>query len=136
MAGQDMKFSGEIFRKNHPIILSTNRHLATILPVRLQYDAAGYSAGEVIARQTSGAASGTHLAYDDNASSGINVAVGILMEDIPVEAFPSSTGTQVARAIFGGEVFEDKLVGLDAAAKVDLKSRSIVDATGTTILKF
>lgn len=136
MSSQDMKFSGEIFRKDHPMILACNRHLATILPVRLQYDSGGYKAGVVLARQTSGAASGTYTKYSDSAGSGIGTAAAILFQDVDVSDFADASDTVLARGIFGGEVFEDKVTGLDANGKTDLGSRSIVDASGAQILKF
>lgn len=129
----DAKINNELFRKDHPMILATNRHLATILPVRLAYDAGGYKAGQVLGRVT---ASGNYADYNDAGSGGVETAAAILFEDVPVELFPSASGTALARGIFGGEVFESKLTGLDANGKVDLGARSIVDATGTTILKF
>lgn len=129
----DAKVNQEIFRKNHPIIIASNRHLASILPVRLAYNADGYVAGQVLARNTT---SGLHAKYDDGASSGLNTAVGVLFEDVPVEKFASSSDTVLARGIFGGELFEAKLTGLDANAKTDLKSRSITDARGVVTLKF
>jgi len=129
----DAKVNTSIFRKDHPIILATNRHLATLLPVRLAYDAAGYVAGEVVGRIT---ADGNYASYIDGNSDGTQVAVGILFESVEAELFPSTSGTALARMIAGGEVFESKLTGLDAAAKVDLKARSIIDASGVTIMKF
>lgn len=134
MAGLlDATFSGDIFHVNHPMILAQNRHLATLVPVRLAYDASGYEAGRVVARNST---SGEYAKYDNGASSGLDTAVGILFEEAPAAYFDSTTGSVIARMIAGGEVFESKLVGLDANAKTDLGSRSIVDATGTTVLKF
>lgn len=129
----DAKVNNEIFRKDTPIILATNRHLATLLPVRLAYDALGYKAGEVVARNT---VTGMYQAYDDSASSGLNVAAGILFESVEADKFPSTTGSAVARSIFGGEVFKSKLTGLDANGETDLKARTITDASGVEILKF
>ena len=129
----DAKVSTEIFRKDNPIILATNRHLATLLPVRLAYDAAGYKAGEVVARNT---VSGLYESYDDGASSGLNTAAAILFESVEVDKFPSATGSAVARGIFGGEVFKSKLTGLDSNAETDLGARTIIDASGVQILKF
>lgn len=133
MSALDARFNSEIFRKNHPMILAANRHLASLKPVRLAYNSSGYAAGTVLGRNTT---SLVYQAYNDGGSSGINVAKCITMDATPVEDFDSSTGTCLAVAIFGGEVFEDKLTGLDAAGKVDLGSKSIIDATGVTILKF
>jgi len=132
MSNLDAKVKTQIFRKDFPIILATNRHLATILGVRLAYNVAGYSAGTVLARRTDG----LYAAYNDASASGLNTARGILFEDVVAEEFTASTGTAVARTIFGGEVFKDKLTGLDANGEVDLMARTIIDASGVSILKF
>lgn len=133
MANTDAKFSGEIFRKNHPQILAQNRHLASIMPVRLAYDAAGYKAGQVLAQNS---VSKEYAKYVDGAASGLGTAASILFEEHPVSDFESATGSVLAKGIMGGEVFEDKLTGLDAAAKTDLGARTIEDATGIKVLKF
>lgn len=126
----DAKVNTEIFRKDHPIILAANRHLASIKSVRMVYaSATGYLAGTVIARNT---VNGLYYAYNDAGSSGTEVASAILFEEVT----PESGDTMLARGIFGGEVFQAKCVGLDANAITDLKARSITDALGTQILKF
>lgn len=130
MGNIDAGFKPEIFRKNHPVILACNRHQALLLPVRLRYQSGGYLAGQVLARNT---VDGLFQPYVDGAASGTGDAAGILHDDIDM---PTADESQTAIGIFGGQVYESKLTGLDAAAKVDLKSRSITDAEGTTILKF
>lgn len=129
----DAKISTEIFRKDHPMILATNRHLATLLPVRVAYRSQGYEAGRVVGRIT---ASGIYDRYDNAGSGGLEVAAGVLFEAVKAEEFAGGTGTAVARCIFGGEVFKDKLVGLDTAAETDLAARTVIDASGVSILKF
>jgi hypothetical protein len=129
----DAKVDTEIFRKDHPIILASNRHLATIYGVRLAYDASGYKAGTVLGRNS---VDGTYAAYSNSASSGLDTAASILFEDVPAELFPATTGTAVARGIMGGEVFKAKLTGLDASAITDLGARTIIGADGVEVLKF
>lgn len=130
----DAKVDNEIFRKDYPIILALNRHLATILAVRLPYNASGYAAGLVLGKVT---ATGYYQAYDDgNSPAGVGVAQAVLMEEVAAEDFPGATGTAVARGIFGGEVFKAKLTGLDANAITDLGARTITGADGVDILKF
>lgn len=133
MANLDALFNGEIFRKDHPIIIAQNRHLATISPVRLAYHASGYEAGRVLARNS---VSGYYERYDNGASSGLDTATSVNLDAVDATDFPSATGTVLARAVFGGELYESKLTGLDANAKTDLGSRSLVLADGTTVLKF
>lgn len=133
MASIDMGFNSEIFRKDHAIIISSNRQLASILGVRLAYDANGYAAGTVLARNT---VSGSYAKYDNGASSGLDTAKAVLLHEVKAADFVSSGDVQAAQALFGGEVFEDKLTGLDANAKTDLGAKSIVLPGSVTIMKF
>ena len=128
----DAKFNNQIKRNDYPIIIALNRHLATLLPVRLVNTGGDYAAGTVLGRVT---ASGLYKAYNDSNSDGSEVARCILFEDVLAEDVPASTSA-VARAIFAGYVFKDKLTGLDAAAIGDLYGKTIVDASGVNILKF
>ena len=133
MASIDTGFSGEVFRKDHPIIISSNRQLASILGVRLAYDADGYDAGTVLARNST---SGAYAKYDDGASSGLDTAKAVLLHEMRATDFASTGDIQAAQALFGGEVFKDKLVGLDANGETDLGSKTIVLPGSVTILKF
>lgn len=134
MSSVDSKFSGEIFRKDHPIILAGRRDLASIKPIRVKFNAGGWPAGQVMGRVT---ADGEFKDYDDGAVDGSEVAVGVLFEGIAEEDFdPTGTGTVTARLIVGGEVFKTKLTGLDANGEADLNARTIIDGTGVEILKF
>ncbi len=128
----DFFTSTEVFRKNYPMVLANNRQQATITGVRVAYNANGYLAGTVMARNS---VSGYYQAYSDVGASGIDTAVGILFHDIEVEDFNSLTST-AAQLITKGNVFEAKLTGLDANAKIDLGARSVIDGYGNTILMF
>ncbi len=123
--------------RNFPIIIATNRSSAVLLPVRLRYNANGYAAGTVLARNTT---DGLFEAYNDAGASGLTIAAAVLFEPHQVEDFGgtgNSSGTCLAVGIFGGcTVYEDKLVGLDANAKIDLLAKTIVDATGVKTMKF
>lgn len=135
----DARVNNQVTRNDFAIILACNRHLATLLPVRLVYTGADYVAGLVLGRVT---ATGYYKAYNDSNSDGSQVAAAVLFEDVKLTdislSSPSgaASGTAIARGIFGGEVFTDKLTGLDAAAKVDLGAREIIDASSVSILKF
>lgn len=133
MASTDATFDSEIFRKDHPMILASRRDLASIKSIKLAYDAGGYKAGQVLALNT---VTGYRQDYVDGQGSGIGTADCVLLDPHPVEDFSSSSDFKVARGVFGGELNEDLLTGLDAAAKVDLKGRTIVTARGTNIFKF
>ena len=126
----DFSTKTEIFRHNQPTLIARNRHLASLMGVRVAYDAGGYAAGVTLARNS---VSGLYQKYNDSGASGINTAVGICYCDVPADA---ASGTDIAQMLVKGEVYESKVTGLDAAGKVDLKSRSIVDGFGNTILMF
>lgn len=134
MSNIDPRFKGQIFRKSHPMIIAANRQLASILPVRLAYDAGGYSAGQVLAKNTT---SSQYQDYNNSGASGTDTAAAILLEDVDVTEFEATSGTVMAAALFGGEAAYDKLIGIDAPAIVDLNGRRISDSSGLgDILKF
>lgn len=133
MSTIDAGFNGQIFRKDNIQVISTNRQLASLLPVRLAYNANGYLAGTVLARNTT---SGLFQAYSNGGASGTGTAACVLNRDVNPEDFASSGDTQTSVGIFGGEVFQGVLVGLDSNAISNLNARQIVDALGTQILKF
>ena len=91
MGSIDAKFDGEIFRKDHPIILAGRRDLASIKPIRVKFRSGGYEAGRVMGRVT---ADGEYNIYNDAAVDGTEVAVGVLFEAIAEEEFdPTGSGT-------------------------------------------
>jgi hypothetical protein len=130
MSGLDFVTSGQVFRKDNRMIIAMNRHHATIIGARLEYDALGYTAGQTIARNS---VSGLHTKYATGGSSGTDTAVGILFQD--VLDMPAGA-TDLGQVIVKGEVFEDLCIDLDAGAKVDLGARSVINGSGTTILMF
>lgn len=135
MANTDVKFKSPIFRKDHAMILAAKRELASIKSVRLKDISADYSAGQVLARNSS-----TGLYEKYSAVSGTYAAACILFEDVPTQAFDESSGggasTSIARGIFGGEVYTDKCIDLSSGAKTDLKGREVVDADSVSIFKY
>lgn len=136
MSSIDVKFSGEIFRKDFPLVIASNRASAILRPVRLRYNSGGYLAGTVISRNTT---DGFYDKYVDGAASGLGTANAILFEAHPVEDFDStaSTGSTIATGIFGGcVVYQDNLTGYDAAAGVDLNAKAFIDASGVNLLRF
>lgn len=135
MASLDVKFSGQIFRKDFPMVIATNRQSAVLLPVRLQYKVGGYVAGTVLARDPADA---LFKPYDDAGASGVAVASCVLFEGIAEGDFDvaAASGSTTAVGIFGGcTLYKDKLVGYDAAAGVDLGAKEIIDASGVALLK-
>lgn len=129
-------FNSEIFRKNYPIIIATNRHTAVMLPVRLAYHADGYEAGQILAQNST---SKKYVKYNPSGASGEDTAKAVLFESKASEDFDSTaaTGSTMAVAIFGGcTLYKDKLADYDADALTDLKARLIEDASGTSLFIF
>jgi len=124
----DMKINTEVFRKNFPIIIAVNRHQATLLPMRVEYRAADYYAGQVMAKRTS---TGLFAAYAGvGGPDGTGTAVSVLFEDISNQvASAAPSGSNVARGIFAGKVWKGKLIGLDANAITNLNARTLSDSS-------
>lgn len=126
--GLDSTFNGQIFRKDHPMVLATNRQLATIFGIRLEYNANGYPAGQVLSKDTS---DGLFKKY--SLASGTYPAQCILFENIDG---PASSGTALARGIFGGLVFTGILTDYSAQAKADLSAKDLSASDGVGVTKF
>jgi len=129
--GNSMPYiSTEVFRKDHRVILARNRKYASLVPIVLEYDATGYYAGQVIARNTT---SELWTKYVAAGSSGTDTAVGILFNDVlDMPASAVGGGDLIVR----GEVYQDNCLDLDSDAITDLGGRSVVSGTGSTILIF
>ena len=115
---------------------ATNRASAILLPVRVRYQANGYVAGTVLARNS---VDGWFQAYANGGASGLDTASCVLFESLSASDFGGTTAqdSTTAFGIFGGcTVYKDKLVGYDADAGTDLGAKEITDATGVTTLKF
>jgi hypothetical protein len=130
MGGLLPNIDNEVFRKDFPLVIARNRHLASIVPVVLANVALGYAAGTVLGRNS---VSGEYMPYDDSGASGEDTAVGVLFNTVDAMSAGTVAGGQM---IVRGELFEANLTGLDANGKVDLKSRSVVSGSGDTILIF
>lgn len=131
--GLDFRTSGEIFRKDNRLVLARNRHLASIIGGRLQWQSGNdLVAGQMIALNTS---TNVYTSYNPSGASGTGVAVGVLFHDVPA---PLATGTSdLVQVILKGEVYKDALVGYDSGAATDLGAREVYDqATGKTIVLF
>jgi hypothetical protein len=137
--GLDAYSSGQIYRKDYPMVLAQNRNLAVIGPVRLPYVAGGRTAGQVLAQYTSGPNVNLFDQYaGSGGASGLGTAAAVLFESIDDDG---ATGTVLARGIFGGLVFYNALfysgaTGLDSNGISNLGARKITDARGVTVLKF
>lgn len=124
--GLDATFDGQVFRKDHPMVIVRNRHLASIIPSRLAYNADGYKAGQVIALDTDDTWKKWSLV------SGTATVVGVLFEDIAALA---SSGTALARGIMAGEVDKAQLIDYNAQAKTAMLAKEF-PANGVTVVKF
>lgn len=136
MASLTPNFKGQIFRYNQPLVIAGNRNTALIYGLSIRYNATGYQAGTVLARNTT---DGIYQAYDSGGSSGTNVASAILLDAYAPEDFTatSATGTTLANGLFGGAtVYKDSLPNYSAGVLTDLKASIIYVDGGTQLLKF
>ncbi len=128
----DAEVNNQIFRKDWPVILALNAHLATILPVRLKYSTSDFVAGQVL-----GADTASPPIYDRYSSvSGSQTAKCILLDTISSDQFLSPTGTALGRGVFGGEVYYAQCTDLSSGAISDLNGSTFTDATNVKIFKF
>ncbi len=123
-------YKPEIFAQNYPQVLACNRQLALLLPINVRYAALGYRWGQVMGRNTG---DGLYEKYNDSGSSGVDTAKCVILQSIE---FGDDTDPQAAVGCFGGQLYEGQCTGLDAAAKVDLGGKTIIDASGVSIFKF
>lgn len=130
MAGLDASTSGEIFRRDFKPIIAQNRHLASIIGARVQYDSLGYSAGQVMARNST---SGLYTKYSNGGASGTGTAVGVLFADVKDMA---TNQPDIGQIIVSGQLLEANIVGLDSTVRTNLGSRSVINGNGTTIFIF
>lgn len=127
----DAKVNNALYRKDQTNIIAMNRQLAKLGPVRLAYDSLGYVAGQAVARDTtSGFWEKFSAVSGDTPDSHC-----ILFEDVVSDEFKGSTGTAVARGIFGGDVYQDKCTELDSTFKSALGGRLVVN-NGENIFSF
>lgn len=126
----DVNYKAEIFRKDFPQLIAKSMQRLVTLPVRLAYNSAGYSQGTVLARD---AADGLYKKYDDGGGTGVNTAVCVLADEVSAV---DSSGTKLAVAIVHGELYNDKLVGIDANGRTDMGARTYTEADGTVIFSF
>lgn len=131
----DATVNNSIFRKDWASIIAYRRDLATIEPVRLAYDAAGYFAGQVIARVTSTGVFGKWSAVSGSSTDSTCILSETLTpNDEGISGVDAPTGGSLARAIFAGYVFKSKL--LDYTGPTQLGGKEMTDATGITVVKF
>lgn len=80
------------------------------------------SRGQVVGQFNTGTNSGLYDKYDDSVSNGLNVAAGILADKV------DATSSGVQAAIYShGKFYEERIIGLDASAKTDLKNCEFVN---------
>jgi hypothetical protein len=126
--GLDFNTDGEIFRHDNVNIIARNMHHTSIIPVRVDCVTGGLKAGQAMGRVTTG---GHYAKYDKDNLDGTEVCVGFLKTPVSQE-----TGTDVAQVIVKGELFNAKLVDVDATAIASLNARVVTDGTGTEIFIF
>lgn len=129
-------FQAPIFEYNQPLVIASNRNTAMIYGISLRYQANGYKAGTILARNTT---DGKYQAYDAGGASGIDAAIAILLDAYAPEDFTDATanGYTLANGLFGqATVYKSALTGYDSAALGDLNGKLIFVDGGIELLKF
>ena len=130
---RDAGFIGSDQRENFKQIIAKRSDLAIFDGGRLGPSTYGTTvlAGTVLGYATSGGDADFFKPYDDSNTDGSQVAVGVLAEDAAPD---TSTGYGSEISILKDAImYQSLLIGLDAAAIVDLKATSSVEH-GVTLL--
>lgn len=126
----DAEVNMQISRYDFAQILACARVQALIRPVVIVYDAVnqatGYPAGTVLGQYTSGPSAPFFATYASGGASGLSTAVCILL----VDSVPPSGGTLAVPAVYRGNLYYSKLIGLDTNAKTNLGGRTVGDFNG------
>ena len=132
--GMDAFFDPSIFRNDKKLLILSDYHKAVLRPVRLapHPDGDDYEVGTVLGKYSSGDYSGFWGPYSDSGTSGLDTAVGVLLNGVENQEADSAASTPAAIAIMGGGVVlkKDALVGYTSAAKGDLGAREFTDSSG------
>lgn len=140
MSQLDAKFSGQIFRKDNPIILATRRDQAVFMGVRVAYDSNGYMPGQALARETSSGlfkkwsavSGGTYdspcVLFDqctdsDQLANNHGILTGV-------------SGSSLLRGLTKAIVYTGNLIDADAGFKTALKSTDYFDSNAIGLTKF
>lgn len=131
MSGQELRdalFIPEDQRANFKNVIAKRSDLQQFDGGRMVKSGAGltviHRAGLVLGYATSGADAGFYKPYADGNTDGSEVARGVLSEEQSVD--DSAGGCEIS-IIKDGILFTDLLIGLDAAAKVDLQAKESVE---------
>lgn len=131
--GIDAEVNNSIFRKDFPIVIAKRRDLAQISPVRLAYDAAGYLAGQCIARVTS---TGIFGKWSAVSGSSVDTKCVLLDNVLSYEENSALTGGALSRAVFSGYVYKGVLGDYVAGSSLGSAAVEQTDASGVTVVKF
>lgn len=129
---RDALFIASDFRANFKNVIAKRSDLVKFDGGRLDPGQYGVTlqAGTVLGVVT---ASGKYAPYNDAASDGTQVAVGLLGEIASPDA--AGNGSEIIIIRGGGVMFKDLLVGYDAAAKADLGAKEFVEH-GVNLMSF
>jgi hypothetical protein len=140
MANLDAKFSGQIFRKDNPIILAVRRDQAVIMGVRVAYDSGGYMPGQVLVRKVSDG-----LFYKWSSASGATHDSTCVLFDQATDSdqlannhgvLTGVSGSTLLRALMKAVVYTDNLIDYDSGAKGELGAVNFVDSGSVNLTKF
>jgi hypothetical protein len=134
--GRDAIFIGQDTRTDFKQIIAKRSDLARFAHGRIVKPGADnttYQAGLVLGQVTAaGPNQGRWAAYNPAATDGSQVAKGILASATLADT--NDNGTEISVLTGGCAVYQDRLIGLDAAAITALGAKSFVE-TGFNILE-
>ncbi len=132
----DAEVNNSIFHVDWPEVIALRRDLATLSPVRLYRDGSSYVAGQCLVRKVSDGIFYRWSAASGVAASGLDSKC-VLFESVNVSDMDSAlTGGSLARAIFAGYVYKDKLLDYVAGSSLGSGAVEQTDATQVTVVKF
>ena len=131
---RDAMFDKQDYRANFKNVIAKRSDLVQFAGGRIVPAGAGltvkHEAGLVLGFATSGADAGKYKPYNNANTDGSQTAVGVLSETTVTDEF--GNGSEIA-IIKSGVLFKDLLIGLDAAAIVDLKGSEYAEH-GTNLI--
>jgi hypothetical protein len=125
---RDSLFIAQDQRSDFKQVIAKRSDLVQFSGARMKKAAAGtvviYQAGTVVGYATSGADAGFYKVYNSANTDGSQVASGVLSEKVVTDEFGNGSEAAIIKV---GTLFQDLLIGLDAAAITALGGKPFVE---------
>lgn len=133
ISSRDALFIPSDYRFNAKQVIAKRSDLVQYAGGRMKPAASGtqlYNAGLVVGYAATGADAGYYKPYNDSNTDGSQTAVGVLSEDVLVDTADNGGECVIIKE---GDLFQDFLIGLDAAGIVDMSGKAYIEH-GTNII--